>query len=416
MKTLLMLSGGPDSAVALWLAAKHGPVHCVHVRLGPGVERIEAEEQAARRVVDYVRLHTGRNVRLDVVDYGVPAEVAAAVHDVYHLAAFRAVYLIAYRNISRVVRCGTAEDVATGWMARCATYSSAIENMVELSIPRSEPFEWFDPFGRPPMSKEKAHRLAPRELIELAISCRSPRRSESGWRDCGECFKCRGVPARRSGPRRAGFENLLMLSGGPDSAAALWLAAQEGTVLAVHVRLGASRERIEAEEQATRRAVDFVRRRTGRNIRLDVVDYSVPADTLGAAQNDMHHLAGIRAAYLLAYSDIRAIWRAAPAHDAGYAARRDQTRRAWVAFHDALCVGREDWQWRDPFGWPDPMRKEEALRLAPRELIDLSLSCNRPVPDGAGGWRGCGDCYKCDGDWAYRNTPPLSAEGHNAPN
>ena len=40
---------------------------------------------------------------------------------------------------------------------------------------RAHPWEWADPFGWPnPVSKAQAHAMAPRALVELAVSYRDP--------------------------------------------------------------------------------------------------------------------------------------------------------------------------------------------------------------------------------------------------
>ena len=59
---------------------------------------------------------------------------------------------------------------------------------------RAHPLEWADPFGWPnPVSKAQTHAMAPRALVELAVSCRDPQ--PDGWGGLGPCgayFKCRG--------------------------------------------------------------------------------------------------------------------------------------------------------------------------------------------------------------------------------
>ncbi|MCY3823883.1 MAG: hypothetical protein OXG62_08455 [Nitrospinae bacterium] len=405
-KTLLMLSGGPDSAAALWVAAQEGPVLAVHARFAPRQNRREAEETAARRIVEYVSGQSEHNIRLDVVDYDIPRDVADIVYDCYHLAGLEAVYLIAHKDIHRVTRVARNENLIESIsVMRRERASMAVERMVNLSVERNEPFAWWDVFGWPnSMKRVDAHRLMPDHLVKMSISCRRPGLDGNGeWSPCGECFKCKGYLPKLRQPEACGYTELVFLSGGAGSATALWLAAREGPVLAIHVQFSNHPIRREVEEDAARRIVDYVREKSRHPVRFDVIKYTPAADTLGVAQNDMHHFASIRAAYVLAYADIERIWRAAPAHDAGYSARRGQTRRAWVAFHNALCRDRRGLEWRDPFGWPNPVLKEDALRMAPRELIDLTVSCRSPVSDGRGGWEACGRCHKCRGDWSYEN-------------
>ena len=107
----------------------------------------------------------------------------------------------------------------------------------------------------------------------------------------------------------------------------------------------------------------------------------------------------LQAVCLLGYSDIRRVWRYAPAHRPAYAAERATRRSAWTAFHDAIAAMRaHPWEWADPFGWPNPVSKAQTRAMAPRVLVELAVSCRDPQPDGQGGFGPCGACFKCRGD------------------
>ena len=87
----------------------------------------------------------------------------------------------------------------------------------------------------------------------------------------------------------------------------------------------------------------------------------------------LYLLACLRAVYLLGYSDIRRVWRCAPAHRLAYAAER------------AMRV--HPWEWADPFGWPNPVSKAQAHAMAPRALVELARLLPRPSTRRLGGPR-----------------------------
>ena len=403
MKTLLMLSGGPDSAAALWVAAKHGPVHCVHVRLAPEPSRMEAEEQAADRIAQYVREVTGQAITLDFCEWGIDWKLKGLIYDCYQLAGFEAVYAIAMNDITHIARIAIDETLIEPIrVMRRERASRAIENMVNLAVERNSPIRWFDPFGWPdPMTKKQVMDILPPELRKFTISCRSPEKKGNRWIPCGMCFKCKDELPNRPEPYLCGYTELVMLSGGPDSAVALWLAAQKGPTLAVHVLLGRDISKIKAEEWASHNICEYVRENSPFPVILEIVPYQIGNPDI-YLQNDMNHLVAIRISYLLGYSDIKNIWRAAPAHDIEYHDKRGRTRESWMSFHEALCVDRKNWKWQDPFGWPQPMSKKEAMKLAPPEVSGMAISCCDPEENGNDEWTGCGKCYKCRGDWSYK--------------
>ncbi len=188
------------------------------------------------------------------------------------------------------------------------------------------------------------------------------------------------------------MHTLVMLSGGPDSVAAAWNAAQAGPVLLVHMRLSLHPGARRAEGRAARATAAWISEHTDHPVRYAELAYAVPREVrLGIG--DMDHCAWPRAAFLAACPEIGALARCAVAEDvaSGWLKRAAHYREAVEIALDGIRD--PDWRWTDPLGWPPPP-KAGVLDVMPPELREMAVSCRQSAPSGAP----CGECDKCLGD------------------
>lgn len=187
------------------------------------------------------------------------------------------------------------------------------------------------------------------------------------------------------------MHTLVMLSGGPDSVAAAWKAAEAGPVTLVHVRLSWHAGARRAEGRAARAAAAWIAAHARGPVSYLELAHIVPRELVAA--HDMRHLAWPRAALLAARPDIAALARCAVAEDV---ATGWETRAEWyraVVERSVREWRADDWCWTDPLGWPPPP-KHEVLADMPAPLRRIAVSCRAPSSAG----EPCGECFKCLGD------------------
>ena len=205
--TLILLSGGLDSAAALWLAALRGPVVAVHLRVSmfPATRWLEA--RAAAGIAAFVARHAPHPVEFHALANVPPREtrlawrhmatapdgsrapvVARPSSDFDHVAWPTAAFLAARPDLAAVGIGAVAEDFGAGAAERVARQHKAIHAALEgLRAPGS--FEWIYPLGMPAPPKRAVATAMPPPLRAMAVSCIAP-----DWtgQPCGVCFKCLG--------------------------------------------------------------------------------------------------------------------------------------------------------------------------------------------------------------------------------
>ena len=197
---------------------------------------------------------------------------------------------------------------------------------------------------------------------------------------------------------------LLMLSGGPDSAAGAWIAAQRQPVVLCHARISVRPGARKAEARAARAAAQWIAANAPQPVRYIETGAWLPRE-VAIARGDMLRLAAPRAAMLAALPELRQA--ATCAVDEDYADGWSTRFDAYSASVEAALAGvREPPEWTAPLGWPPPP-KAEVLAAMPSGLRAVCVSCRNP--DMAG--RSCGRCGKCQGDIRGVWLPPLTIAG-----
>ena len=205
--TLILLSGGLDSAAAAWLAALRGPVVAVHLRvfMFPATRLLEA--RAAAGIARFVARHAPHPVEFHALANVPPREtrlawrhwatapdgsrapvVARPSSDFDHVAWPTAALLAARPDLAAVGIGAVAEDFGAGAAERVEKQHRAILAALDGLRPPGS-FDWVYPLGMPAPPKRDVARAMPPPLRAMAVSCIAP---DLTGRPCGVCFKCLG--------------------------------------------------------------------------------------------------------------------------------------------------------------------------------------------------------------------------------
>jgi 7-cyano-7-deazaguanine synthase in queuosine biosynthesis len=196
-----------------------------------------------------------------------------------------------------------------------------------------------------------------------------------------------------------------MLSGGLDSTAMVVKLLTEGddALHVHHIRLANREGRAEAEEWAVRRIVDYCARHY-RAFRYSEsgLDFTaleaIPIDYMAVAYAACQVAIDTPGCNRIAVGTL--------AGDTDEVNRSMRQRKIFDAMYEgyrARRLGVPDLQWIYPV---HGLGKAELARLLPRELLDLTWSCRRPVRS-ASGYEACGQCKAC----RARADAPLAPQG-----
>ncbi|MFN2644661.1 MAG: hypothetical protein ABR570_06700 [Burkholderiales bacterium] len=186
---------------------------------------------------------------------------------------------------------------------------------------------------------------------------------------------------------------LVMFSGGLDSTAMLvkLLSQSEEELRVHHIRMANREERAEAEQAAVERIVAWCRER------LRPFRYSESAldfRELDAIPIDYLCVAFVACQVAIDTASCNRIAVAALARDTDIENRSARQRRVFEVLYEcyrARKLGEPRVDWVYPVYHAS---KHELAASLPRELLDLTWSCRRPVHDGPH-WRPCGACKAC---------------------
>ena len=193
---------------------------------------------------------------------------------------------------------------------------------------------------------------------------------------------------------------LVMLSGGPDSAAGAWIAAQRQPAVLCHARISVRAWTRKAEARAARAAARWIAANAPHPIRYVETGAWLPRE-VAIARGDMLRLAAPRAAMLAGFPVLRQA--ATCAVDEDYADGWSERFDAYSASVEAALAGvAEPPEWTVPLGWPPPP-KADVLAAMPAELRAVCMSCRNPDRTG----QPCGRCGKCLGDVRGVRLPRL---------
>jgi 7-cyano-7-deazaguanine synthase in queuosine biosynthesis len=186
---------------------------------------------------------------------------------------------------------------------------------------------------------------------------------------------------------------LVMFSGGLDSTAMLVkLLAETPQELRVHhIRMANREGRADAEQAAVERIVAWCR---GRYRAFRYSESALDFRELEAIPIDYLCIAFVACQVAIDTPGCNRIAVAALARDTDIENRSARQRRVFDALYEcyrARKLGEPEVQWTYPVYHAG---KAELAALLPRELLELTWSCRRPVRHGEG-FRPCGACKAC---------------------
>jgi len=184
-----------------------------------------------------------------------------------------------------------------------------------------------------------------------------------------------------------------MFSGGLDSTAMLvkLLAESEDELRVHHIRLANREDRADAEQAAVDSIVAWCRDRY-RPFRYSQSGLDFAG--LEAIPIDYLCIAFVACQVAIDTPRCKRIAVAALARDTDIENRASRQRRVFETLYEcyrARQLGEPEVQWVYPVY---RSTKQELAAALPRELLDLTWSCRRPVREG-GGFRPCGACKAC---------------------
>lgn len=187
---------------------------------------------------------------------------------------------------------------------------------------------------------------------------------------------------------------LVMFSGGLDSTAMLVKLLEEtkDELRVHHIRMANKEQRADAEQAAVERIVGWCRDRY-RPFRYS--ESALDFTALEAIPIDYLCIAFVACQVAIDTPGCNRIAVAALGRDTDIENRSARQRRVFETLYDCYRVrklGEPDVQWIYPVY--HSTKAELAGRL-PRQLVDLTWSCRRPVPGSNGGFRPCGTCKAC---------------------
>jgi len=190
--TLLLLSGGIDSAFCMWRALSEGrSLHVHHVHLTNHEGRVQYEAQAVERILKWMRGRGLTRFRYteSSFDYGSTRYVVKD-HNIW--ALWIGILLADPRNrgIRRVIRPDHWDSLPGG--PDCAGMRRAHRRYERISweVCERDDIEWEHPIQH--MRKAEVVQAMPPDLLELCWYCRRP---TPGGRPCHRCYTCRLVDA-----------------------------------------------------------------------------------------------------------------------------------------------------------------------------------------------------------------------------
>lgn len=186
---------------------------------------------------------------------------------------------------------------------------------------------------------------------------------------------------------------LVMFSGGLDSTAMLvkLLAETQEELRVHHIRMANREQRAAAEQAAVERIVTWCR---SRYRAFGYTESALDFAELQAIPIDYLCVAFVACQVAIDTPGCNRIAVAALSRDTDIENRAARQRRVFDALYEcyrARKLGEPEVQWIYPVYHAS---KRELAAALPRELVELTWSCRRPVPEGAA-FRPCGACKAC---------------------
>ena len=187
---------------------------------------------------------------------------------------------------------------------------------------------------------------------------------------------------------------LVMFSGGLDSTAMLVKLLEETKeeLRVHHIRMANRESRADAEQAAVERIVAWCRSRY-RPFRYS--ESALDFTALDAIPIDYLCIAFVACQVAIDTPGCNRIAVAALARDTDIENRSARQRRVFETLYDcyrARKLGEPEVQWIYPVY---TATKAELAAALPRQLVDLTWSCRRPLRESNGAFRPCGTCKAC---------------------
>jgi len=187
---------------------------------------------------------------------------------------------------------------------------------------------------------------------------------------------------------------LAMFSGGLDSTAMLVQLLEESTdeLRVHHIRMSNREQRAEAEQAAVERIVAWCR---GRYRPFRYSESALDFTGLEAIPIDYLCIAFVACQVAIDTPGCNRIAVAALARDTDIENRSARQRRVFDTLYEcyrARKLGEPEVQWIYPVY---QSTKAALAARVPRELVELTWSCRRPVRESNGAFRPCGACKAC---------------------
>lgn len=187
--TLLLLSGGIDSAFCLW---KHltegGTIHIHHVHLKNHEGRLKYEAEAVKRILKWMTKQglTQYTYTESTFDYGTLRFIVKD-HNIWALTAGIILADPQNRSINKMIRPLHWDSFAKGAESAPAIRSErAYRNIIQQVSGRND-VELLYPIRQ--RMKAEIIREMPRDLLELCWYCRTPK----AGKPCHKCYTCKLV-------------------------------------------------------------------------------------------------------------------------------------------------------------------------------------------------------------------------------
>lgn len=204
-RTLVMFSGGMDSTAALWHVLNHpkeyGQVHVHHIHMENVEDRWQAEAEAVKKVLAYMRKHSPVRFSVSESAINTPHFGKQFLFD-SEVISFMTGYMTSRDPlISKVVIGATGTDFADG-ASDAVARGKRIHNA--FHPPSKDHSGTIKEYPLAKLTKKQVFETLPSDLAMLTWSCRTPRYIDGVPRECGRCKTCELELQGLARPEQAG--------------------------------------------------------------------------------------------------------------------------------------------------------------------------------------------------------------------
>jgi 7-cyano-7-deazaguanine synthase in queuosine biosynthesis len=190
-RTLVMLSGGIDSTAALWRILhrpdEYGQVHTHHIHMQNVEVRWQAEAEAVKAILAYMRHHAPTPFTASESTINTPTFGNKFLFDTEVINFITGYMTSRDPLIDRVVIGGTATDFAMG-ANQAISRGRAIHNAFHPD--ESDNSTKIKRYPLAKLTKAEVYNTLPPDLAILTWSCRTPKYIDGKPVECGRCKTC----------------------------------------------------------------------------------------------------------------------------------------------------------------------------------------------------------------------------------